>query len=156
MLPLLSIGGIILLFVVACGRSEPTQLATPTFTPGATSESKPVPTQSAPTPKTTPESPQATLAPAPTPTPGPTATKSDREDQFSHLEIVSVLAQDEIQAILNPRFMTKEEARNEYGEAELVLGLSINGDHRAYSITHLSGREIVNDVVGGVPVAVTW
>ena len=156
MLPLLSIAGISLLLVVACGRSEPTQLATPTFTPGATSESKPAPTQSAPAPTASPESTLDTLTAIPSPTPGPTATKSDQEDQFSHLEIVTVLAQDEIQAILNPRFMTSEEARSEYGQAELVLGLSINGDHRAYSITHLSGREIVNDVVGGVPVAVTW
>ncbi len=39
---------------------------------------------------------------------------------------------------------------------ELVLGLSINGDHRAYSLPFLSSHEIVNDTVGGVPVAVTW
>ena len=39
---------------------------------------------------------------------------------------------------------------------EHVLGLSINGDHRAYSLRMLSSHEIVNDVVGGVPVAATW
>ena len=39
---------------------------------------------------------------------------------------------------------------------ELVLGLSINGDSRAYPIPMLSSHEIVNDVVGGEPVAVTW
>jgi hypothetical protein len=37
-----------------------------------------------------------------------------------------------------------------------VLGVSINGESRAYSIPFLSGREVVNDVVGGVPIAVTW
>jgi len=37
-----------------------------------------------------------------------------------------------------------------------VIGLSINGDHRAYPINILSTHEIVNDVVGGQLVAVTW
>ena len=39
---------------------------------------------------------------------------------------------------------------------ERVLGVSINGDHRAYPLNLLSRHEIVNDTVGGVPVAVTW
>lgn len=39
---------------------------------------------------------------------------------------------------------------------ETVLGVSINGDHRAYPLNMLSRHEIVNDTVGGVPVAVTW
>ena len=39
---------------------------------------------------------------------------------------------------------------------EQVLRLSINGEHRAYPIRMLSRHEIVNDVAGGVPVAVTW
>ena len=63
---------------------------------------------------------------------------------------------DAIPAIFNPKFLTGEEARKQYQEKELVLGVSINGDHRAYSIPYLSRREIVNDVVGEVPIAVTW
>ena len=39
---------------------------------------------------------------------------------------------------------------------EPVLGVSLNGDHRAYSVRILSRHEIVNDVVGELPVAVTW
>ena len=39
---------------------------------------------------------------------------------------------------------------------EQVLGLSIGGEHHAYPISVLSRHEIVNDVVGGQPVAVTW
>ena len=38
----------------------------------------------------------------------------------------------------------------------LVLGVSINGDSRAYYIPTLSRVEIVNDSVGGQPLAVTW
>lgn len=72
------------------------------------------------------------------------------------LELVTLLGFDSIPAILNPTFVTLSEAEAWMDPAEQVLGLSINGEHRAYSIRMLSRHEIVNDVVGGVPVAVTW
>ena len=37
-----------------------------------------------------------------------------------------------------------------------VIGVSINGDHRAYSTAQLSSHEVVNDTVGGLPIVVTW
>ena len=70
-------------------------------------------------------------------------------------EIITVIPRDAIRAILEPEFLSVEEAI--YHEPdEPVLGVSINGDNRAYSIPQLSRHEIVNDVVGGVPIAVTW
>ena len=72
------------------------------------------------------------------------------------LELVTLLDFDSIPAILNPSFVTLSEAEAWMEPGEQVLGLSINGEHRAYSIRMLSRHEIVNDVVGGVPVAVTW
>ena len=72
------------------------------------------------------------------------------------LEIVTLLGFDAIPAILNPELVTASEAEASMDRDEQVLGLSINGEHRAYSIRMLSRHEIVNDVVGGVPVAVTW
>ncbi len=72
------------------------------------------------------------------------------------LELVTLLGFDAIPAILDPRLVTASEAEADMDPDEQVLGLSINGEHRAYSIRMLSRHEIVNDVVGGVPVAVTW
>ena len=72
------------------------------------------------------------------------------------LKIVTLLPKDAIPAIRDPTFLTGEEAEEQMNGDELVLGLSINDDHRAYSIPLLSNHEIVNDVVGGTPVAVTW
>lgn len=72
------------------------------------------------------------------------------------LEIVTLLGFDAIPAILDPKLVTASEAEASMDLDEQVLGLSINGDHRAYSIRLLSRHEIVNDVVGGVPVAITW
>ena len=70
--------------------------------------------------------------------------------------IVTLLGFDAIPAILSPSFSSAEEAEAWMDSDEQVLGLSIKGEHRAYSVRMLSRHEIVNDVVGGVPVAVTW
>ena len=72
------------------------------------------------------------------------------------LNLVTLLGFDAIPAILEPEFVSVDEALGQLKPDELVLGLSINGDTRAYSIPMLSAHEIVNDVVGGVPVAITW
>jgi hypothetical protein len=72
------------------------------------------------------------------------------------LEIVTVLARDAIPAIMNPNFVSGDEAHAQMQPRSQVIGLSINGDHRAYSTAHLNSHEVVNDTVGGVPVAVTW
>jgi len=81
---------------------------------------------------------------------------NDADPDAEGYEIVSLLPKDAIPAIYNPQFVSGAEADEQYGADELVLGVEINGDARAYSIPYLSGHEIVNDVVGGEPVAVTW
>ena len=40
--------------------------------------------------------------------------------------------------------------------SERVIGVSINGESRAYPLNLLSRHEIVNDTVGGKAIAVTW
>ena len=97
-------------------------------------------------PQTKTANPIATSTPPPTPEPTP-----ERE-----YEIVSLLPPDAIPSISNPKFVSAEEAGDDYGPDELVLGVEIDGDARAYSIPLLSRHEIVNDVVGGKPIAVTW
>ncbi len=78
------------------------------------------------------------------------------QDPGQELEIVTLLGFDAIPAILDPSFVTAEQADDWMEPGEPVLGVSINGEHRAYSVRMLSRHEIVNDIVGGIPVAVTW
>ncbi len=73
-----------------------------------------------------------------------------------NLDIITILGKDGIPAILDPQFVSGAEAAEQMVDSERVLGVSINGDHRAYPLNQLSRHEIVNDEVGGVPVAVTW
>ncbi len=91
----------------------------------------------------------------PLPTPPKAAASKAPEDDMD-LEIVTLLGFDAIPAILDPRFAAASDADDWMAPNELVLGVSINGDNRAYSIPFLSSREIVNDVVGGEKIAVTW
>ena len=73
-------------------------------------------------------------------------------------QIIGLLPRDALPAVFFPHFDTVEqiEATQSYKDEELVIALSIDNDHRAYSVPYLAGREVVNDTVGGVPVAVTW
>ncbi len=74
------------------------------------------------------------------------------------VEAFTFTARDGIRSIDNPRFVTAQEAdgRGEMVPTEFVMGLSINGESKAYPVNVLSRHEIANDVVGGVPVAVTF
>ena len=72
------------------------------------------------------------------------------------LKLVTLLPKDAIPSIDNPTFYSAAEADAEYEDDELVLGVAFDGDARAYSTALLSRHEIVNDVVNGRPIAVTW
>ena len=112
---------------------------------------------------------------APTQPPSPTTIPEQAERD---LDIVTLLPFDAIPAVLDPEFISAGEADAKLAELlenrsrrdadkallaggddpdnALVLGVSINGDSRAYYIPTLSRVEIVNDSVGGQPLAVTW
>ena len=148
-LPILGIGFVVVLGVLAVvlggaldgGDGEPVDLTAPRD--GGENQVVEVPDLTA-TPIVI-----ATAAPTPPDSPAPTPERRK-------LEIITILPKDAIPAILNPTFVSMEVADGRFGDLELVLGLSVNGEHRAYSTSQLSSREIVNDTVGGVPVAVTW
>jgi hypothetical protein len=71
-------------------------------------------------------------------------------------QIVTLLPKDAIRSIDQPRFYDVQEANEEYADDEQVLGVEFDGEARAYSVGLLSNHEIVNDLVGGRPIAVTW
>lgn len=63
---------------------------------------------------------------------------------------------DGIPAIDRPAFVTPAAAASWLHPREPVLAVTIAGDARAYPLQILVWHEIVNDVVGGVPVVVTY
>ena len=63
---------------------------------------------------------------------------------------------DGIPPIDNPRFESIASADGWLEDVEPVIALQIEGDARAYPLQIMTWHEIVNDTVGGMPVAVTF
>ncbi len=141
--------GFVLLFTACVGARQaeplPTPQPTPERRPGTETDI------SAPDESTRPETDENSVSevaePAPTRFPA---------EKYADLEIVTLLPRDAIPAIDEPRFLSAEEADEFYDPTEIVMGVTFNGDTRAYSVPFLSNHEIVNDTVGGVKLAVTW
>ncbi len=72
------------------------------------------------------------------------------------VKIITILGRDGIPAILDPIFTDRAGALSQMEPSERVMGVSINGESRAYPLNLLSRHEIVNDTVGGKAIAVTW
>ena len=62
---------------------------------------------------------------------------------------------DGIPSIDNPKFVPVSESQF-VPDTTFVIGLDINGEKRAYPLFIMVWHEIVNDSVGGVPVAITY
>ncbi len=65
-----------------------------------------------------------------------------------------LLARDAILPIYEPEFVSAQAAP--YADDELVIGVELNSEARAYAIGPLNSREMVNDTVGDIPILVTW
>jgi hypothetical protein len=109
--------------------------------------------QDAPSPPAVEERPTATAAVEAGVTSELTEEARSSEPEY---QIVTLLPPDAILAIDNPEFYDVIGADLEYDPEELVLGVELNGESRAYPIGLLARREIVNDSVGGHSIAVTY
>ena len=134
--------GIGLLVLAGCAGSDQRESPTPTLA-------------TTPDPQTTP-----TLGSGPvaTPTPSLVPTPTEETPIFGLIpnQIVTLLPKDAIPALLDPKFTSVESGDGQMDDFEHIIGVYINGDASAYPIRMLSRHEIVNDVVGGESIAVTW
>jgi len=151
LIPVLLIGGLLL---AACASSvasnpDPTDTRPPATLPGDTPDSPDV------------EGSQPSLEPSAQSSPAPAdeqaaPTAAPVNEPEKEYEIITLLPFDAIPAVDDPQFLSAEEADTQYAPEDLVLGVVFDGEARAYSISHLSRREIVNDTIGGRKIAVTW
>lgn len=60
--------------------------------------------------------------------------------------------------IVDAPVVAASKAANLVSDSELVLGVVVNGQARAYPINMLTGpqREIINDTLDGMRIAATW
>lgn len=73
---------------------------------------------------------------------------------FSLDSFRQLLSRDGITPIYDPKFVSA--AKASFGDNDLVMGVTINGESKAYPVGMLNFREMVIDEVGGVPILVTW
>ena len=99
----------------------------------------------------TPSAPQNATTPTPVNRPSVVPNSINRD-----LDVVTVLGKDAIPAIREPEFVTASDAEAWMNADEPIIGVELDGDVRAYPTAMLSRHEIVNDTVGGAPIAVTW
>ena len=78
------------------------------------------------------------------------ATAADYSDDA----IRTLLPFDAIPAIIDPQFVSADEARLDADAP--VIGVTFNDESHAYSLYLLNGHEIVNDIVGAQKIATTW
>ena len=64
------------------------------------------------------------------------------------------LPRDAISPIYSPKYISVAESN--LADDELVMGIDINGEAKAMPVGLMRFREMVNDVVGGVPILATW
>jgi len=82
------------------------------------------------------------------------AINSRKKVDIDVRQFQQLISRDAINPIYNPEFISG--SPSPLNLSELVIGVEINGVSKAYPIGPLRSREMVNDVVGGVPVLVTW
>ena len=73
---------------------------------------------------------------------------------IAHGYFDNVSSRDAFRPIYDPVIAPGSEARLD--QDDLVIGVSLAGESRAYPITTLRIREMVNDELAGVPILVTW
>ena len=81
--------------------------------------------------------------------PGQPAPTAEEEYHFNQ-----ILGLDAIRPVYDPVFVSAEEA--DLADDQLVLGVAIDGQAKAYPIAVLNGREMVNDELAGIPILATW
>lgn len=109
----------------------------------------------------TPASEAPSLDSVQAPTAEPTDSPQDQVPQRNprgevpgNLRVSWLIPFDGIRPVYNPQFATVDDAP--LADDELIIGISLDGEAKAYPITVLRFREMVNDELAGIPTLVTW
>ena len=122
---------------------EVTAVPVPTHLPDDTAVPPPV------SPSPQPPTPSPPHSPIPT-TPG----QNRRIADDTVYNFPQLLPFDGIRPVYNPEFAPADEAP--LSDDELVMGVAWGGEAKAYPVTVMRSREMVNDELAGIPTLVTW
>lgn len=77
-----------------------------------------------------------------------------RRDFIHSGGIYSAVPRDSIPPIYDPEVVESEKA--DLREDDLVMGVALDGEARAYPVSIMRFREMVNDRLGDQPILVSW
>ena len=80
---------------------------------------------------------------------GPIASRADTPPGVEQIIPRGTLA-----AVFDPEFVSAKDAN--MPDDAWILAVEIDGEARAYDLNLLNSHEVVNDVVGGRPIAAVW
>lgn len=106
------------------------------------------------TPEVTPSS--NNVEPAIEDLPAESPVRNRRIEDPKNYTFRQLIPFDGIRPVYVPTFATIAETQDLLFDDELVLGITLEGEAKAYPISVLRFREIVNDELGGIPTLVTW
>lgn len=89
----------------------------------------------------------------PLPTVPPAATNVRIDDPIEH-NFRQWARFDAIPPVYEPRFAPADEIVLQ--DNELIMGVTLGGEAKAYPVTTMQFRELVNDELAGVPILVSW
>jgi thiol-disulfide isomerase/thioredoxin len=95
--------------------------------------------------------PDGYAAGAANPQTAPTNKRIVDENEYNYPQL---LPYDMIRPVYNPHFVNV--AESPLVDNELVMGVALDGEAKAYPVSVLSFREMVNDELGGWPILITW
>jgi hypothetical protein len=87
---------------------------------------------------------------------GSSPASAQKVEKVKGRPMYTVLPFDAIPAIDRPAFVDAKRGDVFMHSREMVIGVVVDGEARAYSAWHLDHHEIVNDRISGKPIAVTW
>lgn len=100
-----------------------------------------------------PPSPEASRPPqVKSPSPAPTNVRIEDKEEY---RIPNMLGFDAIRPVYQPRFAAADEADLLFDD-ELVMGIALGGEAKAYPVTVMRLREMVDDELAGWPILVSW
>jgi hypothetical protein len=83
-----------------------------------------------------------------------TSTANLTPGEARNVELFTLLPKDAIRSIDDPNFVTAADVT--LAASTPIIGVAVGSDARAYPLAVLASHEIVNDIVGGRPLAVTY
>jgi hypothetical protein len=79
---------------------------------------------------------------------------NERNTTDGEYQVPQLLPFDAIRPVYQPEFVVADQALLD--DNQLIIGVTLEGEAKAYPISVLRRREMVNDELAGIPILVTW